>query len=109
MSTPHPLKSTAVTFGVVGLAAIVAGILVAVSTARGISEPMAGILIRVGVVIAAIAMILPVVRRPSFSVMAVSSGAVILVMLRPALVWVALAAGLVWLFLRQRKTDNNDS
>ncbi len=109
MPPPHPLRSTAITLGIIGIAAIAAGILVAVTAERGLSEPLAGIFIRVGAVLAAIALILPTVRRPSLGALAVVSGATILVIARPALIWVALAGGLVWLFVRQRKTDNKDS
>lgn len=103
------MRSSAITIGLIGLIAIAAGILLALVGEVGTRGPTAGILIRAGAVLGAIALVLPSVKRPSFANVAVAGAGLILVLIRPSLIWVALIGWLGWLIFRQRSTADTES
>lgn len=104
------LRGIAITMGVIGLLMIGAGVGVALASDSGLQEPTAGLMLRVGAVLAALAMVVPTLRRPSIPTMAVAGGGLLLVLARPGLVWAALLGWVLWLFVsRQRRTSSNDS
>jgi hypothetical protein len=110
VTTNNELRSTAITLGVIGLAVISIGVWIAIFGDQGLSEPGAGILIRVGAVLGAVALILRSLRRPSIATIAIVSIGTILVLARPGLVWVALIGWVGWFIaVRQSKTADSDS
>lgn len=110
VTTTNGLRSTAFTLGVIGMASISIGVGIAIFGGQGLSEPSAGILIRVGAVLGATALILPSLRRPSFPTIAIISVGTILVLARPGLIWVGLIGWVAWLIAgRQSKRADSDS
>ena len=106
----NELRSTAITLGVIGLVVISIGVGVAILSDQGLSEPGAGILIRVGAVLGAISLILRSLRRPSIATIAIVSVGTILVLARPGLAWVALIGWVGWFIaVRQSRTADSDS
>ncbi len=94
----------------IGLAVISIGVWIAIFGDQGLSEPGAGILIRVGAVLGAIALILRSLRRPSIATIAIVPVGTVLVLARPGLVWVALIGWVGWFIaVRQSKTADSDS
>lgn len=107
---PSPLRSTALTLGVVGLIAAVAGMLIVFTGTDDLNSPTAGVLIRVGAILLAVSLVLPVVKKPSTVMTVVVGAGLLVVLLRPGLIWAALIAWVLWLGLgRQRSTDDNAS
>ena len=104
------MRGTAVAIGVIGLVLIALGVVIALTSDRGVSTPSSGILIRSGAVLGALALALRSIRKPSVSSLLVAGGGLALVLVRPGLVWAALAGWVLWIVLgRQRSTDSNDS
>ena len=98
------------TIGVIALVLIGIGAVIAFTSDRGVTTPSAGILIRSGAVLVALALALPSIRKPSVSSLVVAAAGLILALVRPGLIWVALAGWLVWIvFGRQRSTASKDS
>jgi hypothetical protein len=74
------------------------------------SDMRAGVLIRVGAIIGAVALVLPSIRKPSVSTILVAAAGLILVLARPGLIWAALIGWVLWLWLgRQRSAADNES
>lgn len=94
--------------GVVGLLVIGVGVvLVQDAQDRG---NLGGLIIRVGAVLGAIALVLPTIRKPSIPTLIVAGLGLVLVLARPGLVWAALVGWAVWMLLgRQRRTSSSDS
>lgn len=110
VTSPSPLRGTALTLGVIGLIAAVAGMLIVFTGANDLNSPTAGVLIRVGAILLAVSLVLPVVKKPSTIMTAVVGAGLLVVLLRPGLIWAALIAWVLWLGLgRQRSTDDNAS
>lgn len=69
-----------------------------------------GLLVRVGALLGAVALILPTVRRPSLSTIVIAVAGLTLVLARPGLVWAALIGWSAWALIgRQRRTSSRDS
>ena len=110
MNNGSSLKGTAIALGVAGLALIAVGVVLLVTSDDSGGDPMAGILIRSGAVLGAAALVIPNIRKPSPTTLVLAGGGAVLVLLRPALVWVALAVWLGWLIWgRQRRTSSKES
>lgn len=106
----NELRNTAVALGAIALVLIGIGMLITFTSDQGVSPPSAGIIIRSGAVLGALALILPSIRKPSLSTLLVVAAGLILVLARPNLIWAALAGWLAWILpRRQRRTVNKDS
>ena len=104
------LRGTAITLGVVAAVVIGVGLALLIFGEEASGNPMGGLLVRSGAVLGAVALVLPSVRKPSLTTVVIASAGVILVFLRPALIWVALAVWLGWLIWgRQRSTSSRES
>jgi predicted branched-subunit amino acid permease len=76
----------------------------------GEGSPTGGVLIRAGAVLGAIALVLPSIRKPSLPAVLVAGAGLVLVLVRPGLVWAALIGWVAWVLLsRQRRTESSDS
>jgi len=107
---PSPLRGTALILGVIGAIAAVAGMLIVFTGTDDLNSPLAGVLIRVGAILLAVSLVLPVVKKPSTGMTVVVGAGLLVVLLRPGLIWAALIALVLWLGLgRQRSTDDNAS
>ncbi len=96
--------------GAVGLVIIGMGLAMLLFDDPGRGSNLGGLLIRVGAVLAAVALILPSIRKPSLPTLIVAGLGLILVLARPALVWAALIGWAAWILLsRQRRTPSSDS
>jgi len=106
----NPLKSTAIAIGAVGLVVIAVGLAVILFQDADDGSTLGGLLIRVGAVLGAVALVLPSIRKPSLPTLIVAGLGLILVLARPGLVWAALIGWAVWVLLgRQRSTSSSDS
>ncbi|MGH8872005.1 MAG: hypothetical protein ACRDWS_08530 [Acidimicrobiia bacterium] len=106
----NPLQSTALTLGVIAIATIGGGAAVILLGDPDQGSTAGGLLIRVGALLGAVALVLPTIRRPSLSTLLLAGAGLILVLARPALVWAALLAWSLWVILgRQRRTSNKES
>jgi len=106
----NPLKSTAIAVGVVGLVAIAVGLVMIWFEEPNDWSNLGGLLIRVGAVLGAVALVLPSIRRPSLPTLIVAGLGLVLVLARPGLVWAALIGWALWVLLgRQRRTSSSDS
>ena len=75
-----------------------------------LNSPAVGVLIRVAGILLAVSLVLPSLRKPSMTTLLVAGGGLLLVLLRPALIWVALIGWVGWMvFGRQRSTADSDS
>jgi hypothetical protein len=106
----NPLRGTAIAVGVIGVAAMVVGLIALVLADPGEGSPTGGVLIRAGAVLGAVALVLPGIRRPSLPTLLVAGAGLVLVLIRPGLVWAALIGWVAWALLsRQRRTSSSDS
>ncbi|MGH8947363.1 MAG: hypothetical protein ACRDXF_00785, partial [Acidimicrobiia bacterium] len=105
-----PLKGTAIAIGVVGVVVIGVGLAVILFQGADDGSTLGGLLIRVGAVLGAVALVLPSIRKPSVPTLIVAGLGLVLVLARPGLVWAALVGWAVWVLLgRQRRTSSSDS
>lgn len=76
-----------------------------------LTTPFVGVLVRVAALLIAVSLILPSVRKPSLSTILVVGALLILILMRPALIWAGLTGWLLWMVLgRQRsRTERSDS
>lgn len=75
-----------------------------------VNSPTAGILIRVGAILLAISLVLPVVKKPSLGTSVIVGTGLVVVLVRPGLIWAGLVALVIWLAIgRQRSTDDSAS
>lgn len=110
MTEARASNNTAILLGVVAVVLIGAGVAVALLGGGGFGSPTAGVLLRSGALLGAVALVVPVVKQPSTMTMIVAGGGLVLVLIRPALIWVALVVWIGWLFARrQRNTAESDS
>jgi hypothetical protein len=110
MDKTSPMWGTALTLGVIGGLLITAGAFIELFGDTGSTSPSSGVLIRAGAVLAATALVLPSIRRPSLSTTTIAVAGLVLVLLRPGLIWVALIGWVAWLIAgRQRRTADNES
>jgi hypothetical protein len=106
----NPLQGTAITLGVIGVVAMVAGLVFLWLADPGEGSPTGGVLVRAGAVLGAIALVLPGIRKPSLTTLVVAAAGLALVLARPGLVWAALIGWVAWVLLsRQRWTSSSDS
>ena len=106
----NPLKSTAIAIGVIGLVVIAVGVTLVLVQDPDDGSTLGGLIIRVGAVLGAVALVLPSIRKPSLPTLIVAGLGLILVLARPGLVWAALIGWAVWVLLgRQRRTSSSDS
>jgi hypothetical protein len=106
----NPLKGTAIAIGVVGLVVIAVGVTLVLVQDPDDGSTLGGLIIRVGAVLGAVALVLPSIRKPSLPTLIVAGLGLILVLARPGLVWAALIGWAVWvLFGRQRSRSSSDS
>jgi hypothetical protein len=95
---------------VIALSLIAAGLALIAFEEGTTSDTRAGVLIRVGAIIGAVALVLPSIRKPSVSTILVAAVGLILVLARPGLIWAALIGWVLWLWLgRQRSAADNES
>lgn len=105
----NQLRSTAVVMGAVGLLVIGMGLAMLLFDDQDRGNNLGGLLIRVGAVLGAVALVLPNIRKPSLPTLIVAGLGLVLVLARPALVWAALIGWAVWLLLgRQRSRSSSD-
>lgn len=110
MQDPGPLRNTAIALGAIGAGAALAGIVTALTPNATLTTPIVGVSIRVGAILLAISLALPSVRRPSAPALALVSAGLVLVMIRPGLIWAAVIGWVLWRVLRrQERTDRRDS
>jgi hypothetical protein len=110
MDEGNPLKGTALTLGAVGLLLIGGGLVIALLATPDEGSTGGGLLIRAGALVGAVALVLPTIRKPSLSTIVLAGGGLLLVMVRPALVWAALIGWSVWAILGyQRRTSSRQS
>ena len=96
--------------GVVGLLVIGVGVVLVLVQDGDDRGNLGGLIIRVGAVLGAIALVLPTIRKPSIPTLIVAGLGLVLVLARPGLVWAALVGWAVWMLLgRQRRTSSSDS
>lgn len=106
----NPLKGTAIVIGVLGVLGMVAGLIVFLLADPGEASPTAGVLVRSGALLGAVALVLPGIRKPSLVTLLIAGAGLVLVLARPALVWAALIGWVAWALLsRQRRTSSSDS
>lgn len=75
-----------------------------------LGSPAVGVLIRVAGILLAVSLVLPSLRKPSMTTLLVAGGGLVLILLRPGLIWVAALGWLGWaLFGRQTSTADKDS
>jgi hypothetical protein len=102
------MRSTAIALGVVGLLVILVGVVLVQDADDG--STLGGLIIRVGAVLGALALVLPTIRKPSLPTLIVAGVGLVLVLARPGLVWAALIGWAVWVLLgRQRRMSSSDS
>lgn len=110
VADPSPLRGTALTLGVMGAIAAVAGMLIVLTGSDDLNSPTAGVLIRVGAILLAVSLVLPAVKKPSTLMTVLVSAGLLVVLIRPGLVWAGLVGWVFWLVLgRQRSTDDRAS
>jgi hypothetical protein len=110
MDEGNPLKGTALALGVVGLSMIGGGLAMVLLAAPDQGSTAGGLLIRAGALVAAVALVLPTIRKPSLSTIVVAGAGLLLVIARPGLVWAALIGWSVWAILGyQRRTSSKES
>ena len=96
--------------GIVALLVIGFGVVLVLVQDADDRSNLGGLVIRVGAVLGAIALVLPTIRKPSIPTLIVAGLGLVLVLARPALVWAALAGWALWVLLsRQRRTSSSDS
>jgi hypothetical protein len=106
----NPLRGTAIALGALGVLAMLIGLVTIVLADPGEGSPTGGVLIRTGAVLGAIALVLPSIRKPSLPTVLVAGAGLVLVLVRPGLVWAALIGWVAWVLLsRQRRTESSDS
>ena len=109
MSEVSPLKGSAVTLGVVGGLLMVVGLALVFLSDSDQAGPGGGVLIRVGALLGAVALVLPTIRKPSFVTLLVAGVGLLLVLARPGLVWAALVGWSLWVILgRQRNSSSKE-
>lgn len=76
-----------------------------------LTTPFVGVLVRVAALLIAVSLVLPSVRRPSLSTILVVVPLLILILMRPALIWAGLTGWLLWMVVRRQRssTDRRDS
>ncbi len=101
----------AIAMGVVGAALVVTAFGFVLFTDETLTTPAIGLAVRVGAVLVAASLALPSVRKPSLPAMLIAGAVLVLVLLRPSLIWVGLAAWITWLVRsRQRaRAEARDS
>ncbi len=110
VANPSPLRGTALALGVMGAIAAVIGMLIVFTGTDDLNSPTAGVLIRVGAILLAVSLVLPAVKKPSATMTVVVGFGLLVVLIRPGLIWAGLIAWVLWLALgRQRSTDDNAS
>lgn len=110
MDGGNPLKGTAVALGLVALLMIGAGLTIMLLAEPEEGSGWAGLLIRAGALVGAVALVLPTIRKPSLSALLVAGAGLLVVMARPGLVWAALIGWSVWAILGyQRSTSSRES
>lgn len=110
MSEQRPKLGTAFTLGIFGAIAAGTGIVIALTPNASLTTPIVGVLIRVGAVLLAVSFAIPLFRKPSGLVMTLLGAGLVVVLIRPALIWAAVIGWIGWTILgRQRSTDDNDS
>lgn len=109
MQDPNPLRGTALTIGLVGLAAVITAVILILFRDATLSSPEVGLLVRVGAILLAISLVLPGFRRPSLGAMIGVSAALVLILMRPALIWAGLIGWVAWMILGRQRTDDRAS
>lgn len=108
MANSSPLRGTALTLGVIGVIGALTGMVLVFTGSGDVVSPTAGVLIRVGAILLAVSLVLPVVKKPSLAMSVAVGAGLLIVLMRPGLIWVAIIAWAGWLTLgRQRSTDDN--
>ena len=95
------MRGTALTLGIIGVAAVVTAGLMILLGSSDLRTPSVGVLVRVGAILLAVSLVLPSIRRPSIITIIVIGSVLLLVMMRPALIWAALIGWVVWLVMNR--------
>jgi len=75
-----------------------------------LGSPAVGVLMRVAGILLAVSLVLPSLQKPSMTTLLVAGGGLVLILLRPGLIWVAALGWVGWaLFVRQTSTADKDS
>ncbi|MGA7097930.1 MAG: hypothetical protein WB245_10245 [Acidimicrobiia bacterium] len=110
MAERSELRSTAITLGVIGVVLMGVGLVLIAKGGDGSSDATGGLAVRSGAVIAAIALVLPSLRKPKISTVLVAGAGAVLALARPGLAWAALLGWVLWAGMgRQRRTDKRES
>ena len=102
------MRATALTLGVVGLALVLLATVMVIWGSSDFGSPAVGVLIRVAGILLAVSLVLPIIRKPSFSTLLVAGAGLVLVLTRPALIWAALIGWVVWVAFARHSTDDKD-
>ena len=104
------MRRLALVLGIIGAALGVSALALMLIGVSELSSPEVGVLIRVAAILIAVALVLPVMRRPSLTTMLLVGAGLIIVLVRPALIWVGLLLWGGWFFFgRHSRTDRSDS
>jgi hypothetical protein len=103
------MRGTAIAMGVIGLLVIAVGVVLVLVQDADDGSSLGGVIIRVGAVLGALALVLPTIRKPSLPTLVVAGLGLVLVLARPGLVWAALVGWAVWVLLgRQRRMSSSE-
>ena len=110
-SDKSPLAGTALGLGLIGAGMALLAIALMLFGSEELNSPVVGVLIRVGAVLLALSFVLTTISKPSPRVMVVAGISLALVLVRPALIWVAVVGWLGWAVYRriQSRTEASDS
>ena len=103
------MRGTALALGSVGAVLGLVSVGLVVLGPYELTSPLTGVLIRVSAVLLAVSLVLPTIQRPKISTLVVAGAALVLVLLRPGLIWVFLVAWLGWVILQRQSINIEDS
>lgn len=109
MSAPNPLRGTALTLGVIGIAMASLALLLVFFGVEDLQGPTVGVLARVGAILLAVSLVLPTISKPSVTMVVITGVALILILLRPGLIWAGLIGWWLWVLLGRQRTDDRAS
>lgn len=106
---PNPLRGTALILGVVGIAMASAALLLVLFGVEDLRGPTVGVLARVAAILLAVSLVLPTIRKPNTSMLIVVGLGLVLILLRPGLIWAGLIGWWSWVLLGRQRTDDKAS
>lgn len=109
MPEPNSLRGTALVLGVIGFTMASAALLLVLFGFEDLRGPAVGVLARVGAILLAVSLVLPSISKPSMTVVVVTGAALVLILLRPGLIWAGLIGWWAWVLLGRQRTDDKAS